>query len=76
MPTSDVLLVFGLLAAMGLTSLAAGLVAGLLGSIRRSNRTSALRGQWEAGAGDRPEKVLRITTPSAPGRGANEQATW
>ena len=74
MPASDALIVFGLLAAVALMSLAAGLVAGLLYSIGRDNRTSAWRGPSEAGAGDGAEDAPRGTTPSAAGRQAREQA--
>ncbi len=74
MPAYDTLIVFALLAVIGLTSLAVGAVAGLLCSVRRCNRTGARRGPSEAAAVDRPEEVPRVITPSAAGRGAKKEA--
>ena len=72
MPASDALVLAGLLAAIGLTSLAAGFVAGLLCSIRRSKRTTRSRSE----AGHRHQETPRTTKRSARGRAAKEEAVW
>ncbi len=72
MPASDALVLAGLLAAIGLTSLAAGFVAGLLCWIRRSTRTNRCGSE----AGHRHREPLRTGTHSARGRAAKEEAVW
>ncbi len=74
MPASDALVVAGLLSAIGLTSLATGFVAGVLCSIRRSRRATAIPSRSEAG--DRHQEALRTTTRSPRGRATNEEAVW
>ncbi len=73
MPGSDALVVSGALAAMGLAAVAAGIVGGLLCSIRQSNRTSAVR-RSELSADGRAEDAFGTTPSSAPGGGATETA--
>ncbi len=59
MPASDALVLAGLLAAIGLTSLAAGFVAGLLCSIRRRARYLRL-GPPSARAQRDPERASKL----------------
>ena len=76
MTASDAVVVFGLFGAMVLTSLAAGLVAGGICSIRRRNRAGVDAGEAKPGADTRAERPRRVTIPSASSPGTTRDPAW